>query len=134
MTIDHCKLKPTIMNHSKHDIASPADIQVLVDAFNEKLRSQPYLTTLFDKLTPRDWRQHLFMMETFWNSVLLKSAAYIGHPLILHAFLPAKQAQVAEWVHLFYETVEEHFTGPTAVSAKAFAGKLVRIFAYQPAS
>jgi hemoglobin len=122
------------MTHSKHDIVSTADIQVLVDAFYEKLRSQPYLAVLFDNLSPRDWRHHLFMMENFWNSVLLKSATYIGHPLILHAFLPAKQAQVPEWVHLFYEAVEEHFTGPTAASAKAFAGKMMRIFAYQPAT
>jgi hemoglobin len=122
------------MTHTKHDIASPADIRLLVDAFYDKLSSQPYLAALFDKLTPRDWRQHLFMMENFWNSVLLKSATYIGHPLILHAFLPAKQAQVPEWVHLFYEAVEEHFAGPTAASAKAFAEKMVRIFAYQPAS
>jgi hemoglobin len=121
------------MNTFKHDIASPADIQVLVDAFYEKIRSQPYLSALFDKLSPRDWRQHLFMMESFWNSVLLKSATYTGHPLILHALLPAKQAQVAEWVHLFHEAVEEHFTGPTAAMAKAFAEKMVRIFAYQPA-
>jgi hemoglobin len=122
------------MNHPKHDITSPADIQVLVEAFYDKLRSQPYLSALFDKLSPRDWSQHLFMMHRFWDAVLLKSAAYTGHPLILHAFLPAKQTQVPEWVHLFYEAVEEHFTGPRAASAKAFAEKMVRIFAYKPAT
>ena len=121
------------MNHPKHDIATPADIQVLVDAFYDKLRSQPYLSSLFDQLSPRDWRHHLFMMERFWNSVLLKSVTYTGHPLILHALLPDQQAQAPQWVHLFHEAVEEHFTGPTAAAAKAFAEKMVRIFAYPAA-
>lgn len=122
------------MKPPKHDIATPADIRVLVDAYYEKLRSQPYLSSLFDKLSPRDWRQHLFMMAHFWDSVLLKSAAYTGHPLILHALLPDQQAQAPAWVHLFHEAVEEHFTGPTAAAAKAFAEKMVRIFAYPAAS
>lgn len=121
------------MTHPKHDIASSADIRVLVDAYCEKLRSQPYLSGLFDKLSPRDWDQHLFMMERFWNSVLLKSASFTGHPLILHALLPDQQAQAPQWVHLFHEAVEEHFTGPTAAAAKAFAQKMVRIFAYPAA-
>jgi truncated hemoglobin YjbI len=71
-------------------------------------------------------------MKNFWNSVLLKSASYTGHPLILHAFLPAEQAQVQQWIHLFHEAVEEHFTGPTAITAQTLADKLRRIFAYQP--
>jgi hemoglobin len=121
------------MNHPKHDIASPADIGVLVDAYYNKLRSHPYLSSLFDTLTPRDWHQHLFLMESFWNSVLLKSATFTGHPLILHALLPDKQTQAPAWVHLFHEAVEEHFTGPTAAAAKAFAEKMVRIFAYPAA-
>jgi hemoglobin len=122
------------MNYPKHDIASPADIRVLVDTYYEKLRSQPYLSSLFDKLSSRDWHQHLFMMERFWNSVLLKSASFTGHPLILHALLPDKQTQAPEWVHLFEEAVEEHFTGPTAAAAKAFAQKMARIFAYPAAT
>lgn len=119
-----------MMNHPRHDIATAADIRVLVDAYCEKLRSQPYLSSLFDQLSARDWRRHLFMMEHFWNSVLLGSASFTGHPLILHALLPDQQAQAPQWVHLFHEAVEEHFTGPTAAAAKAFAQKMVRIFAY----
>ena len=122
------------MNHLRHDIASEADIQVLVDAFTEKLQAQPYLSALYEKLSPRDWKQHLFLMERFWHSVLLRSASYRGHPLILHALLPACQAQAAGWVHLFHEAVEERFSGPTAAKARAFAEKMVRIFAYQPAA
>ncbi|MGV3641316.1 MAG: group III truncated hemoglobin [Adhaeribacter sp.] len=121
------------MNHLRHDIASEADIQVLVDAFTEKLQAHPYLSALYEKLSPRDWKQHLFLMERFWHSVLLRSASFRGHPLILHALLPACQIQAAGWVHLFHEVVEERFSGPTAAKARAFAEKMVRIFAYQPA-
>jgi len=121
------------MNQPKNDIASYQDVQLLVDAFYQKIISQPYLLSLFEKLSQRDWTQHLFQMNKFWSSVLLKSATYKGHPLILHAFLPAKQAQVQEWIYLFHEAVEEHFTGPTANVAKNFAENMVRIFAYKPA-
>ncbi|MDB5262467.1 MAG: Globin-like protein [Adhaeribacter sp.] len=121
------------MHQPKNDIASPQDIQILVDTFYQKIISQPYLLSLFEKLSQRDWSQHLFQMNKFWNSVLLKSQAYKGHPLILHAFLPAQQAQVQEWIHLFHEAVEEHYNGPTATAAKTFAEKMVRIFAYKPA-
>ena len=122
------------MNPHKTDITSPHDIQLLVDVFIQKVKTQPYLIALFDKLSQRDWKQHLFQMNNFWNSVLLKSAAYKGHPLILHAFLPAQQAQVQEWIYLFHEAVEEHFTGPKATAAKTFAENMVRIFAYKPAT
>ena len=120
------------MNHLKKDISSSQDIQLLVEAFSQKVLSQPYLLALFEKLTQRDWKQHFFQMNKFWHSVLLKSQSYKGHPLILHAFLPAKQAQVQEWIYLFHETIEEHFTGPRANAAKAFAENMVRIFAYKP--
>jgi len=122
------------MNLHKPDISQPADIQLLVDAFYRKLKSQPYLLALFENLSNRDWNQHLFQMKNFWHSVLLKSAALTGHPQILHALLPAHQAQVREWVHLFHETVEEHFKGPTASATKGLAEQLVRIFAYKPAN
>ncbi|GEO06241.1 hypothetical protein AAE02nite_39050 [Adhaeribacter aerolatus] len=122
------------MNLPKKDIASAADIQLLVDAYYQKLKSQPYLLALFEDLSSRDWNQHLFQMKSFWQSVVLKSASFTGHPLILHAFLPAHQAQVREWVHLFHEAVEEHFKGPTAAATKNFAEQLVRIFSYKPAN
>ena len=122
------------MNPHKHDITSSRDIQLLVDAFNQKVTTQPYLIALFEKLSQRDWKQHLFLMNNFWNAVLLKSATYKGHPLILHAFLPAQQEQVREWIYLFHEAVEEHFSGPKATAAKNFAENMVRIFAYKPAT
>lgn len=120
------------MKFTKKDISTPNDINELVDAFYQKIKSQPYLCALFDQLSPRDWNQHLFQMKNFWNSILLKSASYTGHPLILHAFLPAEQTQVQQWIHLFHEAVEEHFTGPTATAAQTVADKLRRIFAYRP--
>jgi len=122
------------MNQPKNDITSPRDIQILVDSFYQKVKTQPYLIALFEKLSQQDWKQHLFQMNNFWSSVLLKSAAYKGHPLILHAFLPAQQEQVREWIYLFYDAVEEHFTGPKATAAKTFAENMVRIFAYKPAT
>ncbi|QMU26647.1 group III truncated hemoglobin [Adhaeribacter radiodurans] len=118
------------MKTTKNDIATPTDINILVEAFYEKIRSQPYLCALFEHLSPRDWNQHLFQMKNFWDSVLLKSATYTGHPLILHAFLPDERAQVKQWIHLFQEAVEEHFTGPTAATAQTLANKIRRVFAY----
>ena len=120
------------MKSAKNDIATTSDINVLVDAFYQKIKAQPYLCAIFDQLSPRDWNQHLFQMKNFWNSVLLKSASYTGHPLILHAFLPAERGQVQQWIHLFHEAIEEHFTGPKAIIAQTVADKIRRIFAYQP--
>lgn len=119
-----------IIKNDKNDIATPQDINELVEAFYQKIKAQPYLCALFEQLSPRDWTQHLFQMKNFWNSVLLKSTSFTGHPLILHAFLPAEQAQVKEWIHLFHETVEEHFTGPTANAAQSLADKIRRVFTY----
>ena len=119
------------MKPIKTDITDPNDINELVNAFYQKIKSQPYFCALFDQLSTRDWNHHLFQMRKFWDSVLLKSAPYTGHPQILHAFLPAEQAQVQQWIHLFHEAVEEHFTGPTAEAAQSLADKIRRIFAYR---
>ncbi|WP_026463860.1 group III truncated hemoglobin [Adhaeribacter aquaticus] len=118
---------------NKSDITNTNDIQILVETFYNKIQSQPYLLALYEKLSPRDWTLHLFQMKNFWDSILLKSGRYKGHPQILHAFLPAQQDQVREWVHLFHEAIEEHFTGPTAAAAQQLADKLVQVFTYKTA-
>jgi hemoglobin len=110
------------------DIATEADIKLLVDSFYQKVNDDPLLSPIFNDLAQVDWDEHLPTMYRFWGSLLLQNNSYQGQPWPKHAVLPVNTDHFERWLALFKQTVDQHFTGPKAVAAKNIAASIADTF------
>lgn len=113
----------------KHDIMSLEDVKLLVDSFYSKVRENELLAPVFDdKIKEDQWPAHLDKMYRFWQTLLLEEHSYFGNPLMHHLRLPVTEDHFAEWLRLFHETINEHFTGEKAEEANLRAQKIALVF------
>jgi hemoglobin len=113
------------------DLHGRAEIETLVNAFYQKVRSDELLGFIFDKIAGVDWQTHLPKMYAFWETVLFRSGGYTGNPLAAHARLtPLTQMgrpQFDRWLEIFRATVDEHFAGPNAEHIKNCAADMANV-------
>ncbi len=112
----------------KEDIINIEDIKFLVNTFYGKVRQDELLANIFNEIIGDRWDQHLEKMYRFWQTVLLKEHTYYGSPFKPHAALPVDEKHFARWKALFFETVDEHFSGNKADEAKWRAEKMAEMF------
>jgi len=102
----------------KKDIDNRADIIVLVDTFYENVAINPHIGPIFTDVAKVDWTHHLPKMYDFWESILFGKAIYKGNPMLSHFALnkqtPLQQEQFEIWKNLFFQNVDDLFTGPNA--------------------
>lgn len=110
------------------DIRNDADIKKLVHAFYSKVEQDERLGYIFNDIADVDWDHHLPKMVDFWSNLLFQTRRYEGRPLRKHMPLPIKPDDFHRWLALFYETVDEHFTGEKAEHAKEMAAKIASTF------
>ncbi|SDQ54814.1 hemoglobin [Flagellimonas zhangzhouensis] len=110
------------------EILSLVEIKQLVDQFYEKVRKDPLLADIFNSIIKDNWPAHLEKMYRFWQTVLLKEHTYKGSPFAPHAQLPVNAKHFDRWKHLFFETVDENFSGKKAEEAKFRATKMAEMF------
>lgn len=113
------------MNESNHDIINRDDVKTLVDRFYDKVKADALLAPVFSHV---DWPHHLPVMYNFWSSILLGDQSYSGNPLQKHLPLPITQQHFSQWLHLFHQTIDEHFRGEKAEEAKMRAQSIAGIF------
>ena len=105
----------------KKDIATEADIQVLVDTFYEKVLVDPVIGFIFTDVVQLSWEKHIPIMYTFWASILLGNHSYSGNPMTKHIDLDKKitltQEHFDRWMELWEANVQAHFTGDIANEA-----------------
>ena len=103
-------------------IETREDIGLLVERFYEKVRGDDLIGDIFNNELLFRWDTHIPIMIDFWESVLLGSATYRGNTMRVHIELNKKHLLKPEhfvrWQKLFFETLEEHFTGPKVEEAK----------------
>jgi hemoglobin len=110
----------------KKDIKTTEDIQKVVDAFYNKVNSDPVIGPYFSEL---DWSKHLPTMYRFWSTVILHQEGYKGNPFEKHLKLPElKEKHFERWVSLFTTTVDELFEGTVANEMKLRASSIAFIF------
>ena len=107
----------------KHkDITTSEDIKTLIDAFYEKVKDDDVIGFIFNDIAKVDWPKHLPRMYAFWEFLLLGKDTYKGNPMEvhqkLHQSVKLTEAHFTRWLHLFHDTVDEHFTGLVAEDAK----------------
>jgi len=115
------------MKHLK-DISTLDDIRLLVDRFYEKVRQDLLLKDIFNPIIGDRWPEHLEKMYRFWQTVLLDEHTYYGSPFLPHAQLPVEKAHFDRWLQLFYETVDESFSGEKAEKAKWQGQRMAEMF------
>jgi len=80
----------------------------LVHGFYGKIRTDPALGPIFNRVIGEGWDDHLAKMCDFWSSVLLMTGRFKGAPMIVHARIPDIRAtHFARWLHLFKQTANQ---------------------------
>jgi len=110
------------------DIIARKDIEILVDSFYDRVRSDALLGPRFSHV---DWSKHLPIMYNFWSSLLLGDQTYHGNPFQKHADLPLEQEHFTAWVKLFIEIVDENFKGEKADEIKIRAQNIAQLFQHK---
>lgn len=111
------------------DITDDSDIKTLVYAFYAKIGQDERLGFIFNEVAAVDWDHHLPRMVDFWSNLIFQTGRYQGRPFRQHLPLPIKMEDFSRWLTLFNETVDEHFSGENAESAKELAARIASSFA-----
>jgi len=106
----------------KKDITSRVDIELLVNSFYEKVKSDAVIGYIFTDIARVNWEKHLPLMYDFFENMLFYTGAYTGNPMELHRHinrrLPLTREHFRQWEYLFCKTVDELFEGATATLVK----------------
>lgn len=106
----------------RKDIASRSDIELLVNAFYDKVLADEQLAHIFQDVASVNWASHLPVMYDFFENIILFTGGYEGNPMNLHKHLhhvkPLNAGHFEQWDRLFICTVDELFKGPKAILAK----------------
>ena len=115
----------------KHDIASRSDIEQLVNAFYDRVKTDDLLGPVFTDVVKVHWEKHLPVMYQFWENVLFYTGGYEGNPIEIHKhinqLIPLQAAHFARWNELFSATVDAIFAGEKAILAKQRAFSIATV-------
>jgi hemoglobin len=111
-----------------NDIATPEDIDVLIDTFYGQLIQHPEMRPFFDHI---DLDHHLPRIKHFWRFVLLNDPGYTTNVFDKHVHMPLQKKHFDIWVQLFCTAVDGLFAGDLANDAKLRARTLGFTFAYK---
>ncbi len=113
------------------EIERRADIEVLVNCFYSKIRKDELLGPIFNSHIPENmWPLHLERLADFWETNLFGVAKFKGSPTQKHINVDKnlnysiEQKHFGTWLQLWFETIDELFTGAYADKAKNSARKM----------
>jgi hemoglobin len=83
-------------------------IHDLVHGFYGKIRTDPALGPIFNRVIGDNWNDHLAKMCDFWSSVLLMTGRFKGAPMAAHARISdIRGTHFARWLYLFQQTANQ---------------------------
>lgn len=107
------------------------DISLLVNTFYAKIRKDDLLGPIFNKHIPNDsWPEHLSKLTDFWETNLFGIPKFKGDPTGKHINVDAglnhslEQTHFGQWIHLWFETIDQLFEGELATKAKEAARRM----------
>jgi len=125
---------------SKMDINDIDDLQKIVNHFYSKAMTDPIIGFFFTQVSPIDLDLHTPKIALFWQKVLfgqgqdstvserLNSGSMMNNMLKVHIDLDAKArlqtGHFTRWLHLFVNSVDEHYAGENAENLKNRAKKM----------
>ncbi|SHL43421.1 group III truncated hemoglobin [Roseibium suaedae] len=103
-------IRPAIAREPVHPSITEEQITRLVSEFYDRIRLDARLGPIFEEKLAGRWPEHLAKMETFWQSVLLKTGAYKGKPVPAHMQLQGLQvSDYPDWLQIFRPVALEIF-------------------------
>jgi len=103
------------------DLKSREDIELLVNAFYDKVQKDETIGYIFTEVAALDWSLHLPKMYSFWESILFGKGSYKDNPMEKHIALNKKEKLEAihfdKWKELWSATVSSNFSGRKADEA-----------------
>ena len=110
------------------DLHDRRDVDFLVRTFYAHAFQDPLLGPIFLDIARVDLEAHLPVMCDFWETVLFRAGLYrrnvLGVHLELHAKAELTPQHFARWLHLWMQTVDDHFAGRKADFAKIQAARI----------
>lgn len=120
------------------DIRNRKDIEKLVNAFYEKIKTDAVIGYLFNEVAKVNWELHLPKMYDFWENILFYTANYEGNPMAKHKELHDKSTMTKvhfeHWIMMFNSTVDSLFIGPKAEEIKNRAMNIATAMIYKTLS
>ena len=109
----------------KTDIRNKKDIEKLVNAFYNNIKTDAVISYYFTDVAQVNWEEHLPKMYDFWENILFCTGNYNGNPMMRHKELheksPMTKEQFKYWTTLFTSTVDKLFEGSKAEEIKSRA-------------
>ncbi|SDE46093.1 group III truncated hemoglobin [Cellulophaga baltica] len=105
------------------EIENRADVSILVRSFYTKVRIDKILGPIFNGMIT-DWEAHLELLTDFWETQFFLKRKYHGNPIKAHNEVDKKMnhgvtpEHFGLWLNLWFETIDELFTGDTAFITK----------------
>ena len=112
----------------KGDIRTEQDIEVLVNTFYERVKTDLLLAPVFAHV---NWPHHLPVMYSFWSSMLLGTQTYSGNPLQKHLPLKIAAPHFDAWLKIWHQTIDDLFLGAVAEEAKMRGRSIAGIFQHK---
>ncbi|HDZ07092.1 hypothetical protein LCGC14_0166720 [marine sediment metagenome] len=112
-------------------ITNREDVSVLVHTFYDKIRQNEMLGPIFNgHITDEQWPAHLSKLTDFWESNLFGVRTFRGSPSKAHVTVDKNlkhtisQNHFAQWLQLWFETIDELYEGELANNAKDMARRM----------
>tara|TARA_R110002050_G_scaffold11347_5_gene38363 strand:- start:1716 stop:2108 length:393 start_codon:yes stop_codon:yes gene_type:complete len=112
-------------------ITNRDDVSLLVHTFYDKIRQHELLGPIFNgHISEEQWPEHLSKLTDFWESNLFGVRTFRGSPSIAHVNVDKNlnhtisQNHFAQWLQLWFETINELFEGELADRAKEMARRM----------
>lgn len=115
---------------SMKDIEKKEDINLLVNAFYGKALTDEIIGPVFRE-ADFSLEQHIPVMVSFWETILLDEHTYSGNPMLKHIQLnqlvPLKPEHFQRWLALWEEVLKTHFKGARAEEALKRASSIAQM-------
>lgn len=116
----------------RKDITDRDDCEQLVRAFYSRAMVDPFIGFIFVDVAKLDLEEHIPVITSFWETLLLGAGTYRGGAFHVHADLhaqvPLQAGHFDRWLLLWTTTVDELFSGERADLAKAHAHRVAAAF------
>ncbi|MDF4204870.1 group III truncated hemoglobin [Maribacter sp. SA7] len=113
------------------DITNREDVRVLVHTFYDKIKQNTMLGPIFNgHITDEQWPTHLSKLTDFWESNLFGVRTFRSSPSKAHVNVDKNlhhsisQDHFAQWLQLWFETLNELYEGELAERAKQMARRM----------
>lgn len=117
------------------DIQSRIDIELLMVTFYEKVKKDDTIGYIFNDIAKINWEHHIPIICDFWETLLLNASSYSKNAMAVHYTLnrkvPLEEKHFQQWLQLFFETVDDLFSGDIASMAKKKAKSIASLMQFK---